>query len=71
LAEDAELLIKRLAVWDKFGQAGWGEDGSNAIFRGTKDADHSFGADVQAVKYFRDPKLVERVKKLMSKDLGL
>lgn len=33
LQQDAERLLKQVGAWERFGQSGWGEDGSESVFQ--------------------------------------
>jgi hypothetical protein len=39
--EDAQRLLQRIGGWDEYGQTGWGEDGTQAIFHQVPTMDES------------------------------
>lgn len=41
LKDDAERLLKRLGVWEKFGSSGWGSNGKEQIFQSEMQGDNT------------------------------
>ena len=68
LAEDTEILLRKLGAWEEFGTNGWGEDGASAIFRGKKNELHSGGADEKMDIFYSNASTKNRVMALMAPD---
>lgn len=68
VAEDAEKLLRKIGAWEQFGLSGWGQDGKSAIFKGSKNKQHTTDAKNKQLKYYNNPTLKRRVENLMSID---
>jgi hypothetical protein len=71
-AADAELLLKKIGAWDKYGASGWGEEGKYSIF-GSKEKSvaglHATHADQQIFQWFT-PKSEQEVESFYRDDYG-
>ncbi|GMH46246.1 hypothetical protein TrRE_jg1745 [Triparma retinervis] len=68
LADDTELLLRRVGAWEDFGASGWGTDGASSIFRGTKSESHTTGASARTAAKTKGP-IKPRVDALVVKNL--
>ena len=69
LAEDAELLLRRIGAWDEYGRDGWGARGQSPIFRGrAENQDHVSNAKEKKVAFLADDAIRQRVVRLTGED---
>ena len=63
IQKDSEQLLKRIGVWEKYAERGWGEDGNQNVFHDATMLDKS-----TFEKYYTTPELEKAVQKLNKMD---
>jgi hypothetical protein len=50
--EDTKRLLQRIGAWDTFGDSGWGNNGTEAIFQSTNNIGHATHAKLSIDEYY-------------------
>jgi len=72
VADDAERLLRRVGAWTKYGASGWGDDGTDAVFRvgaGGQGRQHATNAsDVDKMRLYIDADLESQLDEFYADD---
>jgi hypothetical protein len=67
VAEDAQLLLKRIGAWDDFGKSGWDGAADRSIFQSQDSVGHKTGAADRLARYYT-PQLEVEIDRRYAQD---